>query len=236
MSFGPIDKVGIEGTGSYGAGLARYLRGIGIIVVEVDRPNRQVRNRKGKSDHVDAVAAARAALSGSATGLPKHRDGKVEAVRVLMVARRSAVDERIQILNQMRNICFCADDEIRTRFEDLSPKALINEASTMRPRVGDDLVRYTTLIVLRELARRARNLRDETNRLNKLLRPLVRDVAPDLLEIHGVGLDTAAKLLVAAGDNPERLHSEAAWAGIPPVQVALGAGKFPCLACFPPSR
>lgn len=95
----------------------------------------------------------------------------------------------------------------------------------MRPRAGDDLVRYTTLIVLGELARRARNLRDETNRVNKLLRPLVRYVAPDLLQIHGVGLDTAAKLLVAAGDNPERLHSEAAWAyicGVPPIPASSG--------------
>ncbi len=121
-SFGELDKVGVEGTGSYGAGLARHLRHGGISVVEVDRPNRQMRNRQGKSDHVDAIAAARAALSGTATGLPKGRDGNVEAIRVLGVARRSAVDERIQILNQMRHICFCASDEIRTRFEDLPRK------------------------------------------------------------------------------------------------------------------
>ena len=86
--FGPIAKIGVEGTGSYGAGLARHLCSAGIDVVEVDRPNRQMRSRQGKSDHVDAVAAARAALSGTATGLPKHRDGNVEAIRVLMVARR----------------------------------------------------------------------------------------------------------------------------------------------------
>ena len=225
QAFGAVDKVGVEGTGCYGAGLARHLRRLGLAVVEVDRPNRQVRNRKGKSDHIDAVAAARAALSGTATGLPKARNGKVEAIRVLTVARRSAVDERIQILNQMRNICFCADDEIRSRFEGLSPRALINETSTLRPRRGDDIVRYTTLIVLRELGRRAANLRDETTRLNQLPRPLVREVAPQLLEIHGVGLDTAAKLLVAAGDNPERLHSEAAWAhlcGVAPIPASSG--------------
>lgn len=151
--FGPIDKVGVEGTGSYGAGLARQLRADGIAVVEVDRPNRQVRNRQGKSDHIDAVVAARAALSGAALGLPKHRDGNVEAVRVLQIARRSAVDDRIQILNQMRNICFCADHAIRERFEGLSPKALINATSALRPRkASNDTVTYTTLIVLRELA------------------------------------------------------------------------------------
>jgi transposase len=225
-AFGPIDKVGVEGTGSYGAGLARHLRRHGVAVVEVDRPNRQVRHRKGKSDHIDAVAAARAALSGSATGLPKHRDGNVEAIRVLQIARRSAVDERIQILNQMRNICFCADDEIRERFEGLSPQGLINEASNLRPRKNSGgVVRYTTLIVLRELGQRARNLRQETVRLNQLLRPLIRETAPELLDVYGVGLDTAAKLLVAAGDNPERLHSEAAWAhlcGVAPVPASSG--------------
>lgn len=224
--FGPIDKVGVEGTGSYGAGLARQLRADGIAVVEVDRPNRQVRNRQGKSDHIDAVAAARAALSGAALGLPKHRDGNVEAVRVLQIARRSAVDERIQILNQMRNICFCADHAIRERFEGLSPKALINATSALRPRkASNDTVTYTTLIVLRELGQRARNLREETNRLNALLRPLIRDTAPELLAVYGVGIDTAAKLLIAAGDNPERLHSEAAWAhlcGVAPIPASSG--------------
>ncbi len=159
-------------------GLARHLRQAGIEVVEVDRPNRQMRSRHGKSDHVDAVAAARAALSGTATGLPKGRDGNVEAIRVLMVARRSAVDERIQILNQMRHLVFCAPDELRTRFEGLSPKAFINATSTLRPRDGDDVVRYTTLMTLRELGRRARNLHEENKRLNKLLRPLIRDTAP----------------------------------------------------------
>ncbi len=224
-SFGELDKVGVEGTGSYGAGLARHLRHGGISVVEVDRPNRQMRNRQGKSDHVDAVAAARAALSGTATGLPKGRDGNVEAIRVLMVARRSAVDERIQILNQMRHLVFCAPDEIRTRFEDLSPKALLNATSTLRPREGDDVVRYTTLIVLRELGRRAKNLHEETKRLNRLLRPLVKQTAPGILEIYGVGYDTAAKLLVTAGDNPQRLHSEAAWAhmcGVAPIPASSG--------------
>ena len=224
-SFGELDKVGVEGTGSYGAGLARHLRHSGISVVEVDRPNRQMPNRQGKSDHVDAIAAARAALSGSATGLPKGRDGNVEAIRVLGIARRSAVDERIQILNQMRHICFCASDEIRTRFEDLSPKALLNATSTLRPREGDDVVRYTTLIVLRELGRRAKNLHEETKRLNRLLRPLVKQTAPGILEIYGVGYDTAAKLLVTAGDNPQRLHSEAAWAhmcGVAPIPASSG--------------
>ena len=107
-SHGELALVGVEGTGSYGVGLSRYLQRAGVDVVEVDRPNRQTRHRQGKSDPVDAVAAARAALSGTATGLPKSRDGNVEAIRVLMIARRSAVDTRIETLNQLRHMAFTA--------------------------------------------------------------------------------------------------------------------------------
>lgn len=223
--FGPIDRVGVEGTGSYGAGLVRYLREADVDVVEVDRPNRQVRHRKGKSDPVDAIAAARAALSGVATTVPKARDGNVEAIRVLMVARRSAVDERIQILNQIRHLGFTASEEIRSRLHGLSPNALIGVTANLKPRAGGDVVRYTTLMTLRELGRRARNLAEETNRLNGLLRPLIRETAPGLLGIYGVGYDSAAKLLVAAGDNPHRLRSEAAWAhlcGVAPIPASSG--------------
>ncbi len=130
--FGPIDRVGVEGTGSYGTGLTRHLRSEGIAVVEVDRPNRQARRRHGKSDTVDAIAAARAALSRTATGQAKHRDGNVEAIRVLMVARRSAVDERIKVLNQIRHLVLCAPEPIRARFHGLTPTALLNQTSTLR--------------------------------------------------------------------------------------------------------
>jgi transposase len=211
-SHGELTLVGVEGTGSYGVGLSRYLARAGVAVVEVDRPNRQIRHRQGKSDPVDAVAAARAALSGQATGLPKSRDGNVEAIRVLMIARRSAVDTRIETLNQLRHVVFTATPEIRARFSGLTAIALTNRASGLRPRPGDDPVRYTTLITIRALGQRVQYLREETKRLNRLLRPLIRDTAPGLLEVFGVGFDTAAKLLVAAGDNPERIRSEAAFA------------------------
>ena len=145
---------------------------------------------------------------------------------MLQVARRSAVEERIQILNQMRHICFCADDEIRDRFHALSPRMLITETASLRPRKNsDDLVRYTTLMVLRELGQRARNLRQETVRHNAIVRPLIRQTAPELLALHGVGIDAAAKLFIAAGDNTDRLHSEAAWAhlcGVAPVPASSG--------------
>ncbi len=118
VGFGEVIRIGVEGTGSYGVGLARFLTAIGVDVVEVDRPNRQLRRRKGKSDPTDAVAAARAALSGSATGAPKHRNGPVEQMRVLLVARRSARQQRIQTLNQLRHLVLTAPEPIRIRFKD----------------------------------------------------------------------------------------------------------------------
>jgi transposase len=224
-SHGELTLVGVEGTGSYGVGLARYLARAGIDVVEVDRPNRQTRHRKGKSDPVDAVAAARAALSGTASGVPKRRDGNVEAIRVLMIARRSAIDTRIETLNQLRHVVFTATPEIRAKFTGLTAISLTNKATLLRPRQGDDPVRYTTMITIRTLGRRVQYLREETKRINRLLRPLIRQTAPGLLEVYGVGFTTAAKLLVAAGDNPERLKSEAAFAhlcGVAPIPASSG--------------
>ncbi|MGH9169140.1 MAG: IS110 family transposase [Acidimicrobiia bacterium] len=223
-SFGELALVGVEGTGSYGAGLVRCLAGAGVAVVEVDRPNRQTRHRRGKSDPVDAVAAARAALSGQATGSPKSRDGAVEAIRVLGIARRSAVNGRIETLNQLRHLVFTASPEIRRRFMGLSVAALTREAVSLRPRPGDT-VRSTTLLTIRTLGRRVSYLREETKALNRQLHPLIRRTAPGLLEVYGVGYDSAAKLLVAAGDNPERLRSEAAWAhlcGVAPLPASSG--------------
>ena len=224
-SHGELTLVGVEGTGSYGVGLARYLTRAGISVVEVDRPNRQARHRKGKSDPVDAVAAARAALSGTATGSPKSRDGNVEAIRVLMIARRSAVDSRIETLNQLRHLVFTASPEIRAKFTGLTAVSLANKASGLRPRAGEDRVRYTTLVTIRALGNRVQYLREETKRLNPLLRPPIHESAPEFLTVFGVGFDTAAKLLVAAGDNPERIRTEGAWAhlcGVAPIPASSG--------------
>jgi len=223
-SHGTIERVGVEGTGSYGAELARQLARAGIEVVEVDRPNRQVRRRAGKSDPVDAVAAARAALGGVAQGQPKSRDGNVEAIRVLMVARRSAVSERIAIINQLRHLCFTADDKTRRRFQEMTPARMIKTAAAMKPRRQDE-IRYATHFALRTLGRRARHLDEEIAELNKLIHPLIDQTAPGLLALYGVGYDVAAKLLIAAGDNPERLKSEAAWAhlcGVAPLEASSG--------------
>jgi transposase len=209
--FGTVCLVGIEGTGSYGAGLARHVTTAGVRVVEVDRSDRQDRRRQGKSDPLDAVSAARAAQSGKARGAPKGRDGTVEAVRALMVAKRSARSERTQTINQARSLVLTGPDDLRARFAHHSAAALVAETALLRPRPGD-VVGYATRIALRELGRRAEFLDGQLGRLDDLIVPLVTAHAPGLLALHGVGPDTAALLLIAAGDHPERLRSEAAWA------------------------
>ena len=224
--FGPVIRVGVEGTGSYGVGLARHLHGLNIKVVEVDRQNRQTRRRLGKSDPIDAVAAARAALSGSATVTPKRRDGPVEQIRVLMVARRSARTQRIATLNQLRHLVFTAPDEIRARFKDRYKTGLVSEAARMRPRKGNDPIVFTTNVVIRGLARRVKHLNAEIRDIDTELEQLITHTAPTLLDCYGIGIDTAATLLVAAGDNPDRLHTERSWAhlcGVTPLPA--GSGK-----------
>jgi transposase len=203
--------VGIEGTGSYGAGLARHITATGVRVVEVDRSDRQDRRRQGKSDPLDAVSAARAAQSGKARGAPKGRDGAVEAIRTLMVAKRSARSERIQTINQARALVLTGPDDIRARFAKHTAAGLVAELAALRPRPGA-VVGYATRIALRELGRRVQFLDGQLERLDELIVPLVTGRAPGLLTLYGVGPDIAAMLLVAAGDHPERLRSEAAWA------------------------
>jgi transposase len=210
-SFGTVGLVGIEGTGSYGAGLARHVAAAGIRVVEVDRSDRQDRRRQGKSDPLDAVSAARAALSGRASGAPRGRDGQVEAIRALMVAKRTARAQRTQTICQARALIITGPDDIRTRFTGQTPAELAAELAALRPRPGS-MVRYHTLLSLRELGRRAQYLDAQLERLDELITPLVTARAPGLLSLFGVGPDTAAMLLIAAGDHPGRLRSEAAWA------------------------
>jgi transposase len=222
--FGTVALVGVEGTGSYGAGLARYMAGAGVRVVEVDRADRQDRHRQGKSDPLDAVSAARAAQSGRASGAPKGRDGAVEAIRALMVAKRSARHERTQTINQARALILTGPDELRTRFTGHRTAALAAAIAALRPRPGD-MPGYATRIALRELGRRVQFLDAQLERLDELIIPLVTARAPGLLSLHGVGPDTAALLLVAAGDHPERLHSESSWAhlcGVAPIPASSG--------------
>jgi transposase len=223
--FGPVLRVGVEGTGSYGAGLARFLLDHDVDVVEVDRPNRQERARKGKSDPVDAIEAARAAQSGRASGIAKTRDGAVEAMRALLVVKRSARNQCTSARVQMRHLVFTAPDELRSRFFGLTKVELVKQASALRPREGGDAVAYATRIALRTLARRVQHLTAEITQCRTLLRPLVEATAPGLIGLYGVGVEVAAILLVAAGDNPGRIKSEAAFAhmcGVAPLEASSG--------------
>jgi len=207
QTFGDVELVGVEGTGSYGAGLTRFLHAQHVAVVEVDRPNRQRRRRRGKSDPQDAISAARAAQSGDACGLAKTRDGNVEAMRVLRVARNSARRSRTQALNQMRALIATAPDEIRSELRDLNAHRLLQRASSYRPGQRRD-VNAVCRFTLRTLARRAIALADEITEIDTILTDLATETAPELVAITGVGTDVATTLLVAAGDNPERLHNE----------------------------
>jgi transposase len=221
--FGVVARVGVEGTGAYGAGLARFLRARDLEVIEVDRPNRQLRRRAGKSDTIDAIEAARAALSGRASGIAKTADGDVEAIRVLMVARRSARDVRIKYLNQIRHLGFTAPDELRERLRDVPPEHLARTAASLRPGAGT--VMHATKLAIRTLGRRVLDLETDAQDLDRLIHELVQRTAPRLLDVHGVGTHTAAILLVAAGDNPHRLTSEAAFAhlcGVAPLPASSG--------------
>lgn len=225
-SFGTLVLVGVEGTGAYGAGLTRYLREQDVSVVEIDRPDRKARRWQGKSDPVDAEAAARAALSARRTGIPKRRDGRVEALRSLRVARRSAIRQRADVTRQMKTLIITAPEQLRAELRDLGDRQLITTCATTRPdpeRAGEPAV--ATGLALRTLARRHQRLGEEIDELDALIAPLVAEIAPALLDLNGVGADVAGQLLVTAGDNPERLRSEAAFAmlcGAAPLPASSG--------------
>ncbi|WP_331769141.1 IS110 family transposase (plasmid) [Embleya sp. NBC_00888] len=224
-SHGTPTAVGVEGTGAYGAELARVLTAAGVTVVDVDRPDRKTRRTKGKSDPIDAYAAATAVLSGRATGIPKSRDGVVEAVRVLRVARRSAIKARTQAMNQIRNLVVTAPAMLREQVAGLDRTALIRTLARLRP--GDDVSRplAATKASLRRLARRHQAMDTEIAELDAEIGPLVEQAAPALLKLFGVGPETAGQLLASAGDNPERMRSEGAFAhlaGVAPIPASSG--------------
>ncbi len=223
-THGELSRVGVEGTGSWGAGLTRYLLERGVSVVEVDRPNRQDRRRRGKSDPLDAEAAARAAFNGAASGAPKSRDGDVEAIRALRVVRRSAMRNRVQAIHQLRALTSTAPQELRDQLRGLNRADLIETCARFRVAEAQDPV-AATRFALRELARRIAHLDDELARLDTQIVPLVSRACPELLELRGVGVDTAAILLVTAGDNPDRLRTEASFAklcGVAPLEASSG--------------
>jgi transposase len=226
---GEIAAFGVEGTGAYGAALTRELRMAGQTVIEVDRPDRRTRRQRGKSDPIDAYAAAAAVLSGAAAGTPKTRDGAVEAIRTLRVARRSAIKARTQAINQLKAVLLTGPAELRQALAGQSTRELLTTCrrlrTNQRPADAADPVTSATKITLRRLARRIATLTDEINELDADLRPLVSLAAPALIAIYGVGTEVAAQLLTTAGDNADRLRSEAAFAqlcGTAPLPASSG--------------
>ena len=189
-SFGELACVGVEGTGSYGAGLSRFLRSGGVWVIEVDRLSRQHRRRHSKHDAADAEAAARAVLSGEATGEPKAADGCVEMLRALKVARRSAVKARTQAANQLHALMMTAPEKLRADLRALSAKRLAEKASRFRCEAEPDNPTAATKFALRSVARRYQRLSEEIADLQEQIQRLVREASPDLVTLEGVGPDT----------------------------------------------
>jgi transposase len=221
---GVVDRVGVESTGSWGAGLTRYLRGESIEVLEVDRPDRKARRFEGKSDPVDAEAAARAVRSGRARVVPKASDGLVEAIRSIEVVHHSASKDRTRAINQFKALLVTAPEHLRQQLRGLS---FINQLRRAR-RFGDghdDVVERQVRFALKELARRIAFLDEHIARMAARTNDLTTQAAPALVGMHGVGPHVAAQLLATVGDNPERLKSEAAFAklcGVCPLPASTG--------------
>jgi transposase len=226
-SFGIVVKIGVEGTGSYGAGLARYLTSQAVPLVEVDRPDRTTRRGKGKSDPIDAIAAAQAALNGRANATPKTRTGVVEAIRALRVARSGAIKARTAAMNQLHGLIIAAPQHLR---DELGTQSTAKRIASCAALTVDNTAHRTdpdnaTRAALRAIAHRIQHLNAEIRAADKQLRPLVTTTAPRLLALPGVGPEVAGQLLTTAGDNPDRLHSEAALArlcGVAPIPASSG--------------
>jgi transposase len=222
---GELERVGVEGTGAYGAGLARHLSAEGVDVVEVNRPNRQVRRNRGKSDPVDAEAAARAALNGEATVVPKTHDHLAESIRVLRVAFTSARNSRTRVALQIRDLIITAPAQLRSSLVHLSTPDRVARCARFRLSGDPADPEEATRLALRTLARRYEALTAEMGELDSVLDDLTDRANPALRGAKGVGPDVAGILLVAAGDNPERLTNEAAFAalcGVSPIPASSG--------------
>lgn len=222
--FGPVSRAGVECTGSYGAALSRHLRSEAITVIEVNRADRGDRRRRGKTDTIDAEAAARAVLSGRAAAVAKAGDGHVEMLRMFKLAKASAIKSRGQAINQLKAVLVGTDPALRESMTGLSTTALFRRCCEIDHCVPTDTT-SAAAFTLRLLARRIVQLTGEIENLNAQLAVTAQACAPQLLQRYGVGPDTAAALLLAAGDNPERLHNEASFAalcGVSPVEASSG--------------
>jgi len=216
----------VEGTGSYGVGLARYLEAAGAQVVEINRTDRRMRRRRGKSDTVDAEAAARAALSGEAMVTPKLRSGVVESIRVLRVALASARNGRTRAANQIRDLIVTGPDALRDQLGPLSTDQRVALCSRLRPGADLENPDQAVKVALRALARRHQSLSAEIAELEVSIDELTARINPALRGAKGVGPDVASILLVAGGANPERLGNEASFAALcDPSPVEASSGK-----------
>ncbi len=210
-TFGVIDAVGVESTGAWGAGLARSLQASGVMVIEVDRPDRQARRLEGKSDPVDAEAAARAVISGRATGVPKTADGPAEAIRALAIVCHGATRDRTRAINQFKALVVTAPADLRERLSSESFRRQLELARRFRNDY-DDVVETQLRFALKTLAAKIAFLDDQIAELEARMSELIGQAAPALAGTFGVGPHVAAQLLTTAGDNPDRLSSEAAFA------------------------
>ena len=219
--FGPVRRVGIEGTSSYGAGLARHLRVMGMEVLEVERPEhrrRSLRRNLEKNDLSDAYSAARAVLAGETSGVPKSGDGSVEMIRALRAARRSAIKARTQAANQLQGLRVTAPEELRHRLRGLSTKQLVSVAARFRLGDGPRDVPTATKFALRSVARRYEALSEEIAELEAHLDRLVAQLAPELVSQPGIGTDSAATLLIVALKTTLR-----DWGARPPSPICAGS-------------
>jgi transposase len=225
-SFGELRRVGIESTGSYGAGLLRYMQSADVEVLEVTTPDRHDRRKRGKNDDLDAANAAHAAFAGQRTVTPRSRNGMVESLRVLKACRKSAVNARRIALQMIQNTIIAAPDRLRDQLRSMTRMQLIRTLAAWRP----DLTAYRDLeaayrISLKSLARRYLELHDEIADFDVMIAAIVQELAPELIARKSIGHNSAAQLLLTAGDNPERLKSEASFAalcGVSPVPASSG--------------
>ena len=224
VSHGRLRRAGVEGTSSHGTALNRHLARHHVHVIEVNRPNRAVRRRRGKTDAIDAENAARAVLADQATAVAKRGDGAVEMIRLFKIAKDSATKARTQTINQLRAILARAEPALREALAGLGPITLIRRCAELPDTDTQDLD-GAAVHVLRVLACRVQALDTEIRSHQQHLSTIIGTCAPDLLARPGIGPDTAAALLITAGDNPDRLTSEAAFAalcGVNPIEASSG--------------
>lgn len=223
-SFGRVIAFGVEGTGSYGCALTSFLRRSDQQVIEVNRPDRRLRRLNGKSDTLDAENAARAVLSGFASAVPKTADGNAEMIRQLKVAHDTAVKGRAAAMVTLKALLVHAPDELRQESARMTQIKLARYLANLSA-AGLETPGDANGHALRALAQRWLNLDSEASNLTKLIAELVERTAPQLLQAFGIGVDTAAEILIVVGDNSERIRSEAALAklaGISPIPASSG--------------